>query len=62
MFYLPFDYLSVLVGLLLSDGSLTLGNRNSNARLEFEHSFTKFEYLWQVFNLFAPYCRKYPSP
>lgn len=61
MFDLPIYYLSVLVGLLLSDGSLTLGPRSVNARLEFEQSFSKFEYFWQVFNLFSPYCRKYPT-
>jgi hypothetical protein len=40
---------------------LVLGNKSSNARLEFTQSLSKFEYFWKVFTIFAPFCRKYPS-
>lgn len=49
MFDLPPDHLSVLTGVNLSEGSLVLGTRSLNARLEFTQSLSKFDYFWSVF-------------
>ena len=63
MIVLPPYQESIVVGLLLSDGwlSLTRSNTVSNARLGFKQSLEKFEYVWKVFNDLSHYCQKYPT-
>ncbi len=47
MFLFTNFQLSVLVGLLLSDGWFNISSpKNKNARLGFSQSFDKFEYFW----------------
>lgn len=56
----PYQY-SVLVGLLLSDGWLSLSTKTSvNARFGFRQSSAQFEYVWFVFNDLSHYCERYP--
>jgi hypothetical protein len=56
MFLFTNFQLSVLVGLLLSDGWLNISSpKSKNARLGFTQSFDKFEYFWLIFNIFAPF-------
>lgn len=54
----PFQF-SVVIGLLLSDGSLSKGT-NKNARLQFKQSLNKFYYFFSVFNSLLPYCSSMP--
>lgn len=63
MIVLPPYQESIVVGLLLSDGwlSLTRSNTVSNARLGFKQSLNKFEYVWRVFYDLSHYCQKYPA-
>jgi len=52
-----------LVGILLSDGSIVINNRDKNkvgARFKFKQSITKFEYVHMVFCLMSHYCPSYP--
>lgn len=56
----PFEH-SVIVGWLLSDGWLFIGNTNKNARLGFEQSSDSFEYLWYTFFILSHYCNSLPS-
>jgi len=62
MIVLPFYHESIVVGLLLSDGWLSLSQSNTvkNARLGFKQSLDKFEYVWFVFNVLSHYCERYP--
>ena len=66
MIILPPYQKSVIVGLLLSDGWLSLSKsntiKNGNARLGFKQSLDKFEYVWHVFNCLNHYCERYPYP
>ena len=50
---------SVLIGLLLSDGSLKK-SKNINARLQFKQSLSKFSYFFSIFNCLFPYCSSMP--
>ncbi len=58
---------SVVIGLLLSDGWLSLSTTKNpdksrlNARLGFKQSLQRFSYLWSVFYILSPYCSNYPS-
>jgi hypothetical protein len=45
MYELPSYQLSVVVGLLLSDGWLSFAKTKTNARFGFSQSFDKFEYF-----------------
>ena len=57
----PYQY-SVLVGLILSDGCLNFASKtNKNARLTFNQSLSKAEYVSFVFNLLSHYCNAYPQ-
>lgn len=63
MVELPCYQKSVIVGLLLSDGWLSLSasdNSVKNARLGFRQSIEKFKYIWNVFNDLSHYCERYP--
>jgi hypothetical protein len=61
----PYQY-SVVIGLLLSDGWLSLSTTKNpnksrvNARLGFKQSLQRFNYLWSVFYILSPYCSNYP--
>jgi LAGLIDADG DNA endonuclease family len=47
----------VIVGLLLSDGWLTIATKRSkNARLGFKQSLSRSAYVWFVFNILSHYC------
>ena len=62
MIVIPNFQLSVIVGLILSDGWLSYPTKQSvNVRLGFEQSINKFEYFWIVFTILSPYCGSYPS-
>lgn len=53
---------SVVIGLLLSDGWLTLPNPHcKSARLGFKQSLARSNYVWLVFNILSHYCSSYPS-
>src|SRR3954451_12410633 len=49
--------LSVIVGLILSDGYLQLQYGGRNARLLFGQSMSHFPYFYKVFWLCAPLCQ-----
>jgi len=51
----------IIIGLLLSDGWLTLNTRSINSCLHFKQSLNKSNYVWFVFNLLSHYCSSYPS-
>lgn len=61
MIALPPLQLSVVVGLILSDGWLSYAGKYSNyARLGFLQSFDKSEYFWSVYLLLSHYCTSLP--
>ena len=61
MFQLPLYQKSVIVGLLLSDGWLTYASANNkNARLGFEQSYSRSDYVWFVFHALSHYCASFP--
>lgn len=52
----------VIIGLLLSDGWLTLSSEKSlNARLGFKQSLAQSTYVFHVFNLLSHYCSSLPN-
>jgi len=56
----PYQY-SVVIGLLLSDGWLTIASKTTkNARLGFAQSGAHAEYFWFVFFSLSHYCSSYP--
>jgi hypothetical protein len=62
MIALPSYHKSVIIGLLLSDGWLTIPVKNrKNARLGFKQSVSRATYLWFVFNRLSHYCSNYPQ-
>lgn len=57
----PFQF-SVIIGLLLSDGWLTLASEKSlNARLGFKQSLAQSTYVLFVFNILSHYCSNSPQ-
>jgi len=60
MIVLPTYQFSVIVGLLLSDGWLSLTVKGCNARLGFEQSYAKLEYFWSIFLILSHYCSSLP--
>jgi len=61
MKFSPFQ-LSVIVGLILSDGYVAYSNKRAkSARLVFDQSLAHSPYFWFVFFILAPYCSSYPS-
>jgi hypothetical protein len=60
MMKLPSFHKSVVVGLILSDGSLPPSKFNKNVPLIFGQSFNHFYYFWFVFLILAPYCMSFP--
>jgi len=54
--------MSVIIGLLLSDGWLTIATKTSkNARLGFKQSLSRSAYVWFVFNILSHYCSSSPQ-
>lgn len=53
---------SIIIGIILSDAHLAVKSNplTSNARLEFEQSLSKFEFFWNVFLIFTPFCKIFP--
>lgn len=61
MIILPAYQFSVIVGLVLSDGWLSIPRPDrKNARLGFKQSLDKAYYLWFVFSILSHYCIRYP--
>ena len=61
MINLPSYHFSVMVGLVLSDGWLTIPRPDrKNARFCFLQSLDKAYYVWFVFNILSHYCSRYP--
>lgn len=61
MMKLPPYRRSMIIGLLLSDGWLTIASKTSlNARLGFKQSLAKGDYVWFVFNELSHCCSSYP--
>ena len=61
MLKLPFYQKSIIMGLLLSDGWLTMSKKQSkNARLGFKQSLDHSTYVWFVFNQLSHYCSSVP--
>jgi hypothetical protein len=60
MIILPPYQNSVIIGLLFSDGWLTIASKtHKNARLGFKQSLSHANYVWFVFNEFSHYCSSY---
>ena len=58
---LPKNIESIIIGIILSDGHLSLASRSKNAYLMFSQSLVKLAYLYFVFNLLNHYCQSYPK-
>lgn len=57
----PYYIQSIIVGLLLSDGWLTIANKtHNNARLGFKQTINNAPYVWFIFNELSHYCSNYP--
>jgi len=60
---IPNIILYPLIGILLSDGSITVSSTNKykvGGRFRFKQSINKFEYVYIVFSLLSHYCSSYP--
>jgi heme/copper-type cytochrome/quinol oxidase subunit 1 len=60
---IPNIILYPLIGILLSDGSITVSSTNKykvGGRFRFKQSINKFEYVYVVFSLLSHYCSSYP--
>jgi hypothetical protein len=58
-----YDYhLSVLVGIIITDGWLQLGKSNWNARFGFKQGLINFEYMWHVYQILSHFCPSVPNP
>jgi len=60
---IPNNILYPLIGILLSDGSITVSSTNKykvDGRFRFKQSINKFEYVYNIFSLLSHYCSSYP--
>jgi len=63
MINIPINVMNPLIGILLSDGCLTVNNNSKykeGARFRFKQSINKIEYIHLVFCLLSHYCPSYP--
>jgi len=63
MINIPNNILYPLVGILLSDGSITVSSTSNykvGGRFRFKQSINKFEYVYKVFSILSHYCSSYP--
>jgi hypothetical protein len=63
MVNIPNNILYPLVGIILSDGTITIRkniNNISGGRFRFKQSIVKYQYLYMVFCLVSHYCSSYP--
>jgi len=60
---IPNNILNPLVGILLSDGSISVSSTSKykvGGRFRFKQSINKFEYVYEVFSKISHYCSSYP--
>jgi hypothetical protein len=62
MVNIPNNILYPLIGILLSDGSISASNNKytESVRFRFKQSIAKFEYVHLVYSLMSHYCSSYP--
>lgn len=63
MINIPNNILYPLIGILLSDGNLSISSTKkykAGGRFRFKQSIDKFEYVHNVFSLLSHYCTSYP--
>jgi hypothetical protein len=61
MINIPNNILNPLVGILLSDGNISINNKHKvGGRFRFKQSIVKVEYVHMVFCIFSHYCSSYP--
>lgn len=63
MVRLPNNIYNIIVGVLLSDGSMQIGNKKGKgqARLRFKQSFTRLLYVLELYSQLAHYCKSLPE-
>jgi heme/copper-type cytochrome/quinol oxidase subunit 1 len=64
MIEIPNNIYYCLVGIILSDGSITVANNSklkTGARFKFKQSIKRTDYVLMVFNLVSHYCSSYPN-
>jgi heme/copper-type cytochrome/quinol oxidase subunit 1 len=64
MTHIPNRILYPLVGMIISDGNISIYNNNKNiegARFRFKQPIVKYEYVYSVFSLLSHYCSSYPN-
>src|SRR6202043_2868462 len=63
MVNIPNNILNPLIGILLSDGSISVSSTSKykvGGRFRFKQSINKFEYVYEVFSKLSHYCSSYP--